>query len=45
MGISNTLLISWTKIIQSKVFIEYPHKGIAFCLGFVKAMQYLCKTF
>jgi hypothetical protein len=35
----------WIKIIQIMVFIEYPHEGIAFLLGFVKAMQYPSRTF
>jgi hypothetical protein len=43
MGISNVVLIAWTKIIQSIVFIEYLHKGIAFLLSFVRAMQYPTK--
>jgi hypothetical protein len=38
MGVSNTLPIALTKIIQSIVFTKYPHEGIAFLLGFVKAM-------
>jgi hypothetical protein len=40
MGINNTPPITYTKIIQSMVFIEYPNEGIAFLLGFVKVMQY-----
>jgi hypothetical protein len=34
LGTSNTPPISWTKIIQFMGFIEYPHEGIAFLLGF-----------
>jgi hypothetical protein len=34
MGSNNTLLIIWTKIIQSKVFTKYPHEGIAFLFKF-----------
>jgi len=44
MGISNTLLIAWTKIIQSIVFIKYFHEGIAFLLSFVRAMHYPTRT-
>jgi len=33
LGTSNTPPIAWTKIIQSMVFIEYPHEGIVFLLG------------
>jgi hypothetical protein len=35
---------AWTKIIQTMVFIKYLHEGIAFLIGFVKAMQYLSKS-
>jgi hypothetical protein len=45
LDISNTPPIAWTKIIQTKMFIEYPHEDIAFLLGFVKATQYLSRTF
>jgi hypothetical protein len=45
MGINNTPPVGWTKIIQSKMFTKYLHKGIAFCLGFFKAMQYPFKIF
>jgi hypothetical protein len=45
MGIRNTPLIAWTKIIQSMMFIEYPHEGLSFLLGFVKVMQYPSRTF
>jgi len=45
MGISNTPPITWIKIIQSIVFVEYLHEGIAFLLGFVRVMQYPSKTF
>jgi hypothetical protein len=41
MGISNTLLITQTNIIQSIMFINYLHEGITFFIGFVWAMQYL----
>jgi hypothetical protein len=34
MDSSNTLLITWTKIIQSKVFTKYLHEGIAFLFRF-----------
>jgi hypothetical protein len=40
MGTSNTPIITWSKIIQSTVFTNYPHEGIAFFLDFVWAMQY-----
>jgi hypothetical protein len=33
MGTSNIVPIAWTKIIQTIVFIEYPHEGIAFFLN------------
>jgi hypothetical protein len=41
----NTPPITWTKIIQSMVFTEYPHEGIVFILSFVRAMQYPSKIF
>jgi hypothetical protein len=44
MGISNTPLIAWTKIIQSMVFTKYLNEGISFFLGFVKVIQYLSRT-
>jgi hypothetical protein len=34
MGTSNTPPITWTKIIQSMVFIKYPHEGITFYFRF-----------
>jgi hypothetical protein len=34
MGTSNTPFIVWTKIIQSMVFIKYPHEGISFLFRF-----------
>jgi len=34
LSISNTPPIALTKIIQSTVFIEYPHEGIAFFFRF-----------
>jgi hypothetical protein len=40
LGTINTPPITLTKIIQSMVFIKYPHEGNVFLLGFVKAMQY-----
>jgi len=44
LGTSNTLLIAWTKIIQSIMFTNCHHEGIAFLLGFVWAMQYPSKS-
>jgi hypothetical protein len=40
---SNTLLITQTKIIEPMVFANYPKKGIVFFLGFGMAMQYPSK--
>ncbi len=33
LGMNNTPLITWTKIIQPMVFIEYLHESIAFLQG------------
>jgi hypothetical protein len=44
LDISNTPPKAWTKIIQTMLYLKYPHEGIAFLLGFVKAMQYLSKS-
>jgi hypothetical protein len=38
LGTSKTPLIAWTKIIQSIMFTNYLHEGIAFLLGFVWGM-------
>ncbi len=40
LGMNNTPLIVWTKIIESMVFIDYPNEGIVFLLGFGIDMQY-----
>jgi len=45
LGTNDTQPIAWIKIIQSMVFIEYFREGIAFLLGFVKAMFYPSRTF
>jgi hypothetical protein len=33
LGMNNTPLIAWTKIIQPMVFTEYPFEGIVFLQG------------
>jgi len=40
MGRRNTPPITKTKIIQSIIFTNYSHKGVAFFVGFVRIMQY-----
>ncbi len=40
LGTSNTPPITLTKIIQSIMFTNYPHEGIAFLLGFGMVMEY-----
>jgi hypothetical protein len=40
MGMNNTPLIIWTKIIKPMVFANYPKHGIAYFLGFGMNMQY-----
>jgi len=40
MGMKNTPLIVWTKIIKPMVFTDYPKHNIAFFLGFGMNMQY-----
>jgi GMP synthase-like glutamine amidotransferase len=44
MGINNTPPVTWTKIIQSMVFIEYLHEHIVLLLSFVEVMQYPSKV-
>ncbi len=40
MGINSTPSITWTKIIEPMVFVEYFNEGIVFLLGCGMAMQY-----
>jgi len=40
-----TPLMAWTKIIQPMVFTKYPNEGIAFFLGFVRAMYNTSPSF
>jgi len=44
MDTINTPPIAYSKIIQSILSIKYLHEGIAFLLGFVRAVQYLFKS-
>jgi hypothetical protein len=43
MGMSNTPVIAWTKIIQPMVFIEYRNESITLLLSFVRVTQYFSK--
>jgi hypothetical protein len=39
-GISNTLRIAYTKMVEPMAFTKYPYEGIAFTLNFVGVMYY-----